>query len=412
MTRVTTTNQQRPVRRLSGSLSLTALATAMALGGYAGAAGASDAPPTSAAAEGDAPASSAPTGSAAGGGPVELEPDPSLFEPASCDLSGFRHGIASPVRIEILDEFWDQMTETAEHDGNGIEVSVVDAEGDDARQIEIGELFVSQGFDAIHVNASSPAGWEGVIADANEQGIGVFNHSPEIFPGATQNVLIDHYGAGYGNGVAAAEWINENFGGEAEIGIVGIIDVPALAMRTDGFVDAIEEFAPNATIHPAANPPLNDVEAAAAAVANLTQEHPDIRVVFVYNDDAALAAVTALAEAGKTSPDEYFVTGVDGIPSVLEEIASGESPLQATGAFLFDYSAVQVERDTEKFLCGQDVPPTRVLGVVTATPENAAELLEVSTDPLNPENAELFGELMHYFDVELNEGDEVPQVAR
>src|SRR5690242_12580454 len=123
-----------------------------------------------------------------------------------CDLKGKTEGIPSPDTIPFYAYFFGAQQAAAKKGGTGIELKIVSANGDDARQLSNARLMIAQGVAVLQVLAGASAPWNPVAKEAKGKGILVFNHSPEAVNGATQNVLIDHYAAGYLNGKNAAIW--------------------------------------------------------------------------------------------------------------------------------------------------------------------------------------------------------------
>lgn len=349
------------------------------------------------------------TASAEAGGKLEMPDD--YWGPVSCDLSGQRVGVSSIATVEILDLFWEAMRDAAEQSGNGLEVVVTQADGDGARQVENTELYIAQDYEVVQVNSPFQDLYIPAIADATAKDIPIFAHSPDFYDGVTQNTLVDHYGAGYVVGQEAARWIDEHYDGATQVGVLTSLGNLRLKERSDGFIAAINEFSPNSTVLPEVDPGEIDLESSTAAAANLIQANPDIHVFFGFGGEQSAAINQALAEAGRTDPDVDWVGGTDGTLTELELIQSETSPVQATGLFPFDYSAVQLLRDEERYLCGGEVPPTRVLGAVLVTPENAAELDIWTHSALDPENAFRYPEVMHYFAETYSPGDPIPDTT-
>src|SRR3954447_18359340 len=163
-------------------------------------------------------------------------------------LKGKRVGVASPITVEVLKEFYDDMRRQAKVAGNGEKIVVVDANGDAVKQHTQVDAFVAQKYDAILFFLLSVEGWNDAIAKATKGKIGTFNHSASALGGITQNVGLDQAAGGYGPGKFAADWINKNHGGQASVGVLGILNDPQLKLRSQGFVTALQKFAPQAKV--------------------------------------------------------------------------------------------------------------------------------------------------------------------
>jgi ribose transport system substrate-binding protein len=317
--------------------------------------------------------------------PAEPTPTPSLAEK--------KVGIASPIEVEILNEFYGDMQ--VEADKHGIKLVIVDAGGDAIKQASDIEAFIAQGYDGIFFLLLDPTGFDEIIQRGVEQGICMLNHGASPITGSTQNVVLNQHAGGYQVGSEAARWINEKHGGEAEAGLVITTQNPQLIERSQGIRDALAELTPNAKI--VGEVEGQTIDEGAAGAANLLQAHPDIKVLLTFNDDTGFGAYTAATEAGKTNPDEFFVGSVDGTELVLEKLAEG-GIYHATAAFSFPFSSTQYMRDMVKCLRGEQIPPTRIMSSILITRENLEEYREIVDDPQDPEVQYLYDELMQYSD--------------
>jgi ABC-type sugar transport system substrate-binding protein len=244
----------------------------------------------------------------------------------------------------------------------------------------------------------SAEGWDQAIAAAKKKKIGVFNHSASAISGCTQNVGLDQRAGGRGPGAYAAQWINKNHGGKASVGVLGILNDPQLKLRSEGFKEALAQFAPNTQVVGEVHAQTRDVGASAAA--NLLQAHPDIKVIYAAGDDPGLGALTAATEAGKTNAKDFFIGSSDGTDAVFEKIAEG-GIYQCTWSFLFPFSATQFERDIERFLRGKPVRPTRIMIGQLATSTNLNAVKQLVSDPRAPGVQWVYKRRMKYSDYRL-----------
>lgn len=339
-----------------------------------------------------AAASNAPAPASEGASSAAPEP----AAPAS--LEGKTVCVASPIEVEILKEFWDTMRNQAAEPGNGEAITVVDANGDSAKQHTQFDAFVAQGCNVIVPLVLTADGWEEQVANAVSKGIGVFNHSASAIGGMTQNVGLGQYEGGYGVGEEAARWINENMGGTAEVGVLAILNDPQLQLRGQGFKDALAKDAPGATVVGEVNAQTKDEGAAGAA--NLLQAHPGISVLYAAGDDPGLGALAAATEAGKTDPKAFFLGSTDGTAASFEKIGEG-GIYQSSWSFNFPFSATQLQRDIETFLRGGTVQPTRIQSGTLVTTENLADVQAMLSNPQAPEVQDLYADYMKYSDVPL-----------
>jgi ABC-type sugar transport system substrate-binding protein len=75
-------------------------------------------------------------------------------------LKGKKVGVASPITVEILKEFYDDMRNQAKLPQNGESITVVDANGDSVKQHTQVDQFIAQNFNAIVMLVLSAQGWD------------------------------------------------------------------------------------------------------------------------------------------------------------------------------------------------------------------------------------------------------------
>ena len=83
---------------------------------------------------------------------------------------------------------------------------------------------------------------------------------------------------------------------------------------------------------------------------NLITSYPDLKAVFVQNEDMALGAIQALKEAGKA--DQVAVVSQNGAPYGLESIAAGG--IKATVGWSPSQEAQLALRMLVEFVRGQE----------------------------------------------------------
>lgn len=311
-------------------------------------------------------------------------------------------GISTPINIQILAEFFQTMRNQAALPGNREKIIVRNSDGDDSKQQNQVQTMVKVGADAIAGFVAPTSGWEILTKQITGKGIGMFCHSASPVRYMTQNVGLDQFAAGYGLGTYAASWLQKNTGGKGQVGILAILNDPQLRLRSDGMKAALQKFAPSAKIVGEVAAQKQDEGASGAA--NLLQANPNLAVILSSGDDPGLGALTAATEAGKTNPAQFFLGSCDGTDAVLKEMAK-KGIYQATWTFLFPYSATQFQRDIEKFLRGQKVPPTRIMQGVLVTAANLAQQKQLAANPLAPANQWVYKRRMKYSNYQLKTGE-------
>jgi ABC-type sugar transport system substrate-binding protein len=313
-------------------------------------------------------------------------------------LAGKRVGIASPHKVEILNDLYAEMRREAEHSAPNVEIVVVDGENDPMKQLQDIESFIAQGYDAIFFLAPPSTGLDELVARGIAAGITMVSHGASPVTGATQNIILDQYESGRQVGLFAAKWLNEKHGGQGEVGVLGNSADPLLELRAKGMKDGLAEGCPAAKV--VAEVHGHSIELGANGAANMLQAHPAIRVLLAHADDPGFGCFTAAQEAGRIDPNEFLVASCDGTDMVLEKIGEG-GVYQASWSYLFPYSATAAMRDILRALRGEAIKPTRTQIGRLVTSENIVEVTQICADPQAAENQKYFSDptVLSYSDV-------------
>lgn len=199
---------------------------------------------------------------------------------------------------------------------NGLEASVVDAQDDPTTQANQLADAVSQGFDAVLLNATDSDALTPSVEALAAAGIPVVlvdrfvNNATYKTYVASDNVELGRLG-----GQALAEAV----GGKGEVAVLrGISGLPSSNERFQGFNDAMKQFPDIKVV--AAQGAEYDRAKGMDVMSNILQANPNIVGVFAENDEMALGAVQALGSAAGKS---VFVVGIDGTPDALDAIKTG-----------------------------------------------------------------------------------------
>jgi ribose transport system substrate-binding protein len=324
---------------------------------------------------------------------------------ATAKLAGKRLCISSPITVDLLTQSYNDMKTAAKQSGNGLSIVITDANGNTSTQLSQATQMANQNCAAIAAVPLDGTGWQTVVAAATAKKIPFFNHSSETITGAAQFVAINHFTAGEAVGKIAGTWLKTKHP-EAAAGVIEDPGSTGLLQRSKGFEKGLKESYPGVKIYTAGDTGA-DTPSGAKAGANLLQAHRDVRVLFGYNDPTGLGAFQAATEKGYKSPDDFFVASDDGTEEVIQKIQSG-TIYQATGSFFFRYSFPALERDIERVLLGQKVPPTAIITTNVVTKDTAADALAQLADPFSSANSKSWCTAIGYSNTAMKTGDPLP----
>lgn len=126
-----------------------------------------------------------------------------------------------------------------------------------------------------------------------------------------------------GNKIAemAADFVNKNLGGKAQIATITSTTSTDMANRSTAMVSKLKELLPNSTFVMDGQPAK--VGDSAAYMENVLQKYPDTKVLVSFGDMQALECVEVLKAAGKLGKD-VGVFACDATAQGLKEIAAGD----------------------------------------------------------------------------------------
>jgi len=200
----------------------------------------------------------------------------------------------------------------------GIDIKVVDARDDSAKQLNDVEDLIRQNVDILLINPTDSDAIVAAIEEANEANIPVIT----VDRGSSGGIVLLHIASdNVAGGRLAGEYIAEKIGGKGKvIELVGIPGTSSARDRGKGFNEVIAKYA---DIQVVARQTANYNRAEGLTVMeNLLQAHPDINAVFAHNDEMALGAIEAIKAAGKLK--DIIVVGFDATPDALESVKRGE----------------------------------------------------------------------------------------
>lgn len=233
-------------------------------------------------------------------------------------------------------------------------------------ELNVVENMILQEIDVLFIDIADVTGSSNAILAANDAGIPVIGLNQTTERGEFVTVVAtDNYKAGE----IAAEFVMEQVGGEGEIAIINGPPVPAVLDRIQAFEDVVAEY-PGAEI--VADQQMGNTIADGVRVAeNILQANPDLNGFLGMNDFSFLGAITAVQNVNKVG--EIAIASIDGMPQVVQMLATGVVPKCATSAqrpVKIADEAVQAYLDHE---AGKDVPEAITIPTKLITKENASE---------------------------------------
>ncbi|GIN84328.1 ribose import binding protein RbsB [Heyndrickxia sporothermodurans] len=202
----------------------------------------------------------------------------------------------------------------------GMEVIVIDAQNDSAKQVNDVQDLLQKGVDALLINPTDSAAISTAVQSANDVGIPVITLDRSADKGKVESLVASDNIKG---GEMAGQYIVDKLGKNAKVvELEGVPGASATRERGKGFhniADKQLKVIEKQSAHFDRTEGLNVME-------NIIQGNPDVQAVFAHNDEMALGALEAINSSGKN----ILVVGFDGNDDALKSIKEGK--LNATVA--------------------------------------------------------------------------------
>lgn len=246
----------------------------------------------------------------------------------------------------------------------GATLEYVDANGDITKQNNDIEDLLTRGVDVLLINPVDPQGIAPSLASAKAAGVPVVTVDRPA-EGAVAHVGRDNVAMGELVGEAVKEALGDEGGKIIEI--QGDAGGTVAIDRSKGFHDAFEGV-DNVTF--VEGPYAEYVRAnAVAAMQDLLQANPDVKVVYAHNDDMALGALQVLQENGR---DDVLVAGVDGLMEAVKAIDETDQYIATSLNDPIDLGSVAAQTALT-VAEGGDVDAEIDAGTELVTKDNAAD---------------------------------------
>ncbi len=248
----------------------------------------------------------------------------------------------------------------------GLRVEAFDSEIDVEKQISAIENYTSSGASIIIICLFDPASVQSALEEAAEQGIQIVQYAGrQLADLGGVTISAEDSDMGRLAGEYAAQLINEELGGEANVAILDYPDVANVVVRAEAIEAAITELAPDATI--VGNYLGGTTEFGLASMESALVEHPEINVVVSINDAGAYGAIQAMENA---EIEDAIVVGIDAEEQAVELIQSGESFYRGTVSTVPDETGVMTVNAAVKLLAGSEIPQNIAVPVSLVTADS------------------------------------------
>jgi ribose transport system substrate-binding protein len=273
--------------------------------------------------------------------------EPAVEEPA--EMEKLFVGYSGPTQLDNFQiVLWEGMQERAAE--LGIEVVMLESDWDVVKQAADIEDLLTQGVDALIVNAADADGTVPSIEQANAQGVPVFS----IDSAANGGEVLSHSGNDlYCIGYRSMEYLGAEMGGSGKI--LHVNGVPGLMIVTwnDNGIDDFIADNPDFELVMHAYGEWDQAKAQAITEDVLTA-NPDLGGVYIMSESMTGGVVQALAAAGLTDTVKVMNGGWG--PESQEWLANGE--IVGTMEWASKEGAAELMQYVYDYVTEGSVPPT------------------------------------------------------
>jgi ribose transport system substrate-binding protein len=200
----------------------------------------------------------------------------------------------------------------------GVELVVVDAQDDPAREATNIEDLIQGGVSAILVNPTDADAIVPSVQKANDAGIPVFT----IDRAASGGVIVSHIASdNVAGGMVAGKFLCDALGGSGKVvELEGIAGTSAARDRGLGFNDYMSQECSGVEIVARQTANFNRAEGL-TVYENILQAQPEIDGTFAHNDEMILGAIEAAEAAGRAA--EIIFVGFDAVDDAVAAVDAG-----------------------------------------------------------------------------------------
>jgi len=277
------------------------------------------------------------------------------------------------VNINLQAIFFNQIYDGAKKAAqeNNVNLVHIDSRSKITTQINGIENLIQEKVDAIILVAVDVDAVLPVIEDAKKVGIPTISIDAKVkVPPAVGFIGVNNYGAGVQLGEFTVNYIKENMGGKAKIGIIGALGWYIQNLRRDGFIKAVQK---EEGIEIVGTVDGNNVqEVAMAAAENLVTANPDMDIIYATGEPALIGAVAAVKSGGYEG--KIKIIGWDLHKQVIQGIDEGfvvgvvqQNPYEE------GYQSVLASL---KLIAGEEIPEETLIPITIVTKENVDKYRE------------------------------------
>lgn len=208
----------------------------------------------------------------------------------------------------------------------GVTLEMLDSESDLDKEAANIDTLVKKGVDVLVISPIDAEQTAKSLRVAQEAGIPIVTWNTTVNMDVATGVGVDAIDLGGSTGEYMVEYVKANGLKDVKLYLLTNTSYAIGIDRCNGFKDAIQDLVDDGTIDIVAEDEYELREDAAAVTAKALQEHPDINMLWAWNQSSLLGAIDAVKAAGAK---DVIVMGTDMSMALADDMLGDEIILQA-----------------------------------------------------------------------------------
>lgn len=246
---------------------------------------------------------------------------PETNEDSSSEAAAEEKTVAFSFPFRAVD-IYKPLIDAAKEEAEKLNVKLLESSSGISAAEQLSEVntWIAQDVDAIVLFSLEPDSMAPTIEKAHEAGIEVIGYG-EHLPDEDGSIVFNNEQGADLVGKITAEYINEQLGGEAKVGVLSMLTGKQNRIRTENASTNVKALSPGAKF--VAEAQANDAGTALEVMRPMLAANPGINVI-ISNTDDSINGVAAALKAVNRQPDSIWFGSYDASTPILKKMLAGD----------------------------------------------------------------------------------------
>lgn len=268
------------------------------------------------------------TGCAQSAGAPGVDVDMSPIVAAGNDLSGNDGLVIGSITMISEGEWYGEVLAGVRAAASDLGITLVERDSDGDLELEERQVreFIDDGVDAIIICPITSDRTGKLLMEAERSGIPTVTWNTVVDTDVTASVCVDSGALGGNTGNYLAEYVyTYNLSG-LKMGLITNESYTIGVARCEGFKESIKGLEKDGSVTVVSEMLAETTEETEQAVGRMLSEHPDIDVIWCWNQTSLLACIDVAGAKGKS---DLIIMGTDMSMSIAEDMLDGSTEILA-----------------------------------------------------------------------------------